>query len=153
MASESARVAAYADLVTALLDIRPNLASAQFDAELSAAQAVGGIDEDTARRLRWWQRESVREVVDHAQSVLPPTLIALSGSFENASLAANPTDTYQAMPVDTSEPLTTYEDESAGHTELGIETSADESDDELPPPADLGARRLLVAGLTPLRQP
>lgn len=153
MASENARLAAYADLVAALLDIRPNLASAQFDAEISAAQVDGRIDDDTARRLRWWQRESVREVVDHAQAVLPTTLIALADSFDSALLAANPVDTYTAMPLDASEPLTMPDGPLGVPAESVTQASETEIDEDLPPPADLGARRLLVAGLTPLRQP
>ena len=58
------REAAYADLVTGLVDARVDVASERFDAELEAAEASGRLDPATARLLRWWQRESVRAVTD-----------------------------------------------------------------------------------------
>ena len=74
MTGPADRSSAYAELVSGLLEARHDAASARFDAEVAAAEADGRIDERTARVLRWWQRESVRAVVEHARSVIPPAL-------------------------------------------------------------------------------
>ena len=74
----------YADLVAGLLDARDDPASDRFDDELAAAVARGDLTEDTARRLRFWQRASVRALSDHTRSVLPVVLAALSGSRDDA---------------------------------------------------------------------
>src|SRR6476620_4658093 len=79
------RSSAYAELVSGLLEARHDAASGRFDAEGAAAEADGRIDERTARVLRWWQRESVRAVVEHARSVIPPALGALDEADEEAS--------------------------------------------------------------------
>src|SRR3954470_19495913 len=76
------RSSAYAELVSGLLEARHDAASGRFDAEIAAAEADGRIDERTARVLRWWQRESVRAVVEHARSVIPPALGALDEADE-----------------------------------------------------------------------
>ncbi len=68
------RTAAYTDLVAGVLAVRTDHASARFDLELARAEAAGTIDADTARTLRWWQRESVRAVADHVTRVLPEVL-------------------------------------------------------------------------------
>jgi hypothetical protein len=131
--SEAARNLAYAELVAGLLDVRDTAAEAEFDATLAAAEAAGRIDSQTARALRWWQRETVRNVVSHAQVVLPPTLLALEQSLrESHQRVESPPDVTVDDPDD------------------AVEEPADE-----PPrqPTDLMARRLLVAGLTPLRDP
>lgn len=70
----------YADLVDGLLDARDDPASARFDAELDAAVAAGEISAATARRLRFWQRASVRALADHTRAVLPTCLSALEAS-------------------------------------------------------------------------
>ncbi len=49
-------------------------ASEQFDAVLAAA----GVDSDTARALRFWQRESVANVKHYAAQALPAVLNALT---------------------------------------------------------------------------
>lgn len=134
MGSDSARYSAYADLVAGLLDARDQTAEARFDQELADAEASGRIDPDTARILRWWQRETQRALVAHAETVLPPTLLALERSSLQArdrldsGVADSPTEEPR---VDIDQPL----------------------DDEPKQPTDLTARRLLVAGLTPLRDP
>jgi hypothetical protein len=68
----------YTALVAALLGVRTDYASRRFDAEVTAALAANRIDVATARTLRWWQRESVREVEGYAGSVLPTVLAARS---------------------------------------------------------------------------
>jgi hypothetical protein len=82
-----AREAAFAELVAGLIDARVDLASARFDSELAAAEASGRLDPETARLLRWWQRESVRSVTDHARSVVPVALSALERSAVEAQEA------------------------------------------------------------------
>ena len=60
MATRRSREAALADLVAGLLDARMDPATERFDAELAAAEDDGRIDPQTARVLRWWQREAQR---------------------------------------------------------------------------------------------
>src|SRR3954452_1358062 len=72
--------AAYADLVAAVADARPDPATERFDAEIASAVAGGRIDQQFARTLRWWQRESIRGVRDHLVEVLPPLLESLDAS-------------------------------------------------------------------------
>jgi hypothetical protein len=80
MTTDGARHVAYADLVGGLLDARVDPATEHFDAELSAALAAGTVTAETARTLRYWQRASVRGLVEHARNVLPPALSALEAA-------------------------------------------------------------------------
>lgn len=80
MTTEGARHVAYSDLVGGLLDARVDPATEHFDAELSAAIAAGTVTADAARTLRFWQRASVRGLVEHARNVLPPALSALEAA-------------------------------------------------------------------------
>ena len=77
MTTEGARHVAYSDLVGGLLDARLDPATERFDEELTAAIAAGTLTADTARTLRFWQRASIRGLVEHARNVLPPALAAL----------------------------------------------------------------------------
>ncbi|TAK70782.1 MAG: hypothetical protein EPO13_02710 [Actinomycetota bacterium] len=81
----------YADLVLAVLDARQDAASARFDAVLAEAEAAGRVDATTARHLRWWQRASVRAVVEHAAATLPGTLTALDAADIEADGSAEQT--------------------------------------------------------------
>lgn len=103
MTGPADRSSAYAELVSGLLEARHDAASARFDAEVAAAEADGRIDERTARVLRWWQRESVRAVVEHARSVIPPALGALAAADEEASRQND--DAAQAWERATARPL------------------------------------------------
>jgi hypothetical protein len=80
MTTDGARHVAYADLVGGLLDARVDPATEHFDAELSAALAAGTVTPEAARTLRFWQRASVRGLVEHARAVLPPALSALEAA-------------------------------------------------------------------------
>ena len=81
----AAAAAAYGDLVSGLLDGREDLATARFDLALAEAVASGEVSAETARVLRFWQRAAVREVVVHAESVLPPALAGLDQSRVDAA--------------------------------------------------------------------
>jgi hypothetical protein len=131
--SDSTRLTAYAEMVAGLLDTHDPGAAERFDEVLADAEASGLIDSDTARALRWWQRESLRGLVAHAQTVLPQTLLAIERAHHEARDRLEPTEWPAVRSPDAE--------------------VADEIDDEPVPPADLTARRLLVAGLTPLRDP
>jgi hypothetical protein len=72
--------AAYAEIVSALADARPDPATERFDAEVDAAVDAGRLDVHLARTLRWWQRESVRGVRDHLVDVVPSVLATLDES-------------------------------------------------------------------------
>ena len=80
------------DLVGGLIDARADPATARFDAELAGAVTAGRLSEETANRLRFWQRASVRAVADHARTVLPVALGALEAArreaHEDAEVAA-----------------------------------------------------------------
>jgi hypothetical protein len=136
LSTEAGRLAAYADLVAALLDLSDPTPSATFDDALDAAVTDGSLTPDQARRLRWLQRESVRRLVDHARTVLPSTLVALEGEL-TGGVAELP-------------------DRSAAHRDdPAIAPATDgpevtDGPDGPAPPVDLHSRRLLVAGLRPL---
>jgi hypothetical protein len=83
IASRSAYTA-LTDIVLALLDARPSAAQERFDSELAAAVTAGKLDGDTARTLRWWQRESDRGVRDYLAAVLP----GVFGTLESATADA-----------------------------------------------------------------
>ncbi len=172
------RSSAYAELVSGLLEARHDAASGRFDAEVAAAEADGRIDERTARVLRWWQRESVRAVVEHARSVIPPALGALDEADEEASRQNDdaaqaweratarplpqlglqvltlpeqpPADQEPAdLPVLTTEHLLQPIDEAASAAPNAAAWAIPAAR-EAELPSDEPARRLLVAGLNPV---
>jgi hypothetical protein len=130
------RQAAYADLVAAVLDLRTPDATRRFDQALADAVTAEAISPALARELRMLQRDAERALVDHAASVLPAALVAL----DQREAAEDPTTERLDHPV-VSEQL---EPDSAA------EPLTDPPPD---PPADLTARRLLVAGLRPISDP
>jgi hypothetical protein len=173
------RSAAYAELVGGLLEARHDAASARFDAEIAAAEADGRIDERTARVLRWWQRESVRAVVEHARAVIPPALGAID--VADAEATRQNDDAAQAWERATSRALPILglhagllEDivlpsperaEKAAEEYVAAPDGVDEPVDDSPaadlpwvipaargaaPVPEDGPRRLIVAGLNPL---
>jgi hypothetical protein len=144
VSTDASRLSAYADLVAAVLDLRSSAAREAFDEALAKARASGEIADDLARQLRWLQRQSERALVEHAESVLPPALVALDQSATDA----------QAAPADH---LPTARPASPPPTtpDSATDEPADELPDELPddePAAvvNLQSRRLLVAGLRPI---
>ena len=164
MATRQSREAAYAELVAGLLDVRVDAATDRFDAELAAAEDEGRVDPQTAKVLRWWQRETLRALVEHARTVVPPTLLALEESAEGVdrdvevssqSWARAAGDDLTGRPV----PRVAAGSAAAVEQAADVEPPADEAaepTDVPPPPADLAEhrRRLLVAGLTRVpRQP
>lgn len=171
MTSKRSREAAYADLVAGLLDARTDPATDRFDAELAAAEDDGRVDAQTAKVLRWWQRESLRALVEHARVVMPPTLLSLEQAAAGADreteasarswaratgdqsvlgepaeppAAAEPAGS--AAPADTSEPASTGGATEAAEAsgDSGTDEAAAQAtgtDDTLPPPADLSEHR------------
>jgi hypothetical protein len=158
------RSTAYAELVSGLLEARHDSASARFDVEVAAAEADGRIDERTARVLRWWQRESVRAVVEHARSVIPPALGAIDEADEQATRQND--DAAQALQRATTPPMPVLgllagvrEDVAMEKAERAEQPEHHERDDEpwsvsfaipaarRPTADDNGPRRLIVAGL------
>lgn len=79
----------YSDLVAGLVDARHDAATDRFDAEVAAAVEAGTITAETAHRLRFWQRASVRSLADHAKTVIPTALAALDASRRDAVETAN----------------------------------------------------------------
>jgi hypothetical protein len=120
------RQAAFADLVSALLDLRSPEPTRSFDQAVTDAIQRGELTDALGRQLKWLQRESVRGVVEHAAQVLPAILMALEGA--DLSVPESPAQTPATDPP--------------------------EVDAEVPAsPVDLTARRLLVAGLRPIDDP
>jgi hypothetical protein len=136
------REKAHADVVGGLLDARNDLATERFDAELAAAEAGGRVDPQTARVLKWWQRESMRALVEHARTVVPPALTALEDA---ASEAERGVQTAARSWGRASGDL---------DGELDARPAQVAADGTFVPPADLSAhrRRLLIAGLTTVRK-
>jgi hypothetical protein len=180
MASRRSREVAYADLVAGLLDVRTDPATERFDAELAAAEDAGRIDPQTAKVLRWWQRETLRAVVEHAQAVFPPTLLALeqSATWADREVDVSSRSWARASGDDPDAPARSFSRRvpatvGTPYRAAGIEDDADvvaddydETDETdgtnetepatvspLPPPTDLSEhrRKLLVAGLTRVR--
>ena len=150
MASRRSRESAYADLVAGLLDVRADPATDRFDAELAAAEEDGRIDPQTAKVLRWWQREALRALVDHARTVVPPTMLAIE---QAAGAAGDDLGARTASPT-RGEPTggTTTTTHLAGGPVAAPSRPPAPAEQERPvtPPTDLAEhrRRLLVAGLT-----
>jgi hypothetical protein len=141
----SAREAAYSDLVAAVLDLRSPTNTIAFDQTLADAVAADQLGEDLARQLRWLQRQSVRDVVDQAASVLPAALVAMEKAG-HAPVPALP-DEEAARSAEPGQP--------AKHAGAVATASVTDEDDEAESvaPTDLTARRLLVAGLRPIHDP
>ena len=140
MSTDASRMSAYADLVAAVLDLRSSATRESFDEALAQARDSGAIADDLARQLRWLQRQSERALVEHAESVLPPALVALDQSAAGAH--ATPADLLSAKrPVS---PPTT------GSEAATDEPSDELADDEPAAVVNLQSRRLLVAGLRPI---
>ncbi len=100
MTTGGAREQAYANLVSALLDARDDPATARFDEELARGVDAGMVSADAARALRFWQRATLKALVDHARSVLPPALTALDASRAGAhdvvgAVGGSPGDPHQ----------------------------------------------------------
>ena len=138
---EPARSAAYADLVSAVLDLRNPASTQDFDAAIAAAVADGRLAEPLARELRWLQRQSLRAVVEHAAQVLPATLVALEAGAPQAASPRRAAEEF-AAPGDEAEPQPDPNQQAQA-----------ESAEPSPAPVDLTARRLLVAGLRPIEDP
>ena len=78
---------AFSQLIDALVALRPTPANDSFDLAVAAAEASGRLDVQRARELRWWQRQSVRELLDHITAVLPELLDNLEVA-ERAAISA-----------------------------------------------------------------
>ena len=132
-----------------LLDLRSDPATERFDAELAAAEDDGRIDSQTAKVLRWWQRESLRTMVEHASAVVPPTMLALEAAAGGSQREVESSAQSWARAAGDD---STRDSGTRTAAENRPESGAD-TDDEVPPPTDLSEhrRRLLVAGLTRVR--
>jgi hypothetical protein len=154
----------YADLVGGLLDAREDPAVVRFDAELAAAVTRGEVSPEAAKRLRAWQRASVRGVADHVRAVLPTVLAALesaradalaqvvelAAAFDDAGTSSDPAGDAPAplIPAQTAPA-------DAGHSDHGGDTPEPASSLPRGGPSSLGAAqsRLMVADLVPSRSP
>jgi hypothetical protein len=146
LSTEAGRLAAYADLVAALLDLSDPAPSATFDGALDAAVADGSLTPEQARRLRWLQRESVRRLVDHARTVLPSTLVALESELTGGVAEVSDPAAADVGAATTVPTAATATDGPDGPDD----PEGSDGPEEPVPPVDLHSRRLLVAGLRPL---
>lgn len=142
----SARQAALTDLIGGVLESRRDTAGARFDAELDALQAQGEVSAEAARLLRYWQRASVRAVVEHARLVLPPTLAALAEADEEAE---------RTVEDDSQSWSRTLAESAADSAETGgppmprpTRTAGNPAGSRSPTSLEEHRRRLLIAGLT-----
>lgn len=164
----------YADLVGGLLDAREDPAVVRFDAELAAAVTRGEVSPETAKRLRAWQRASVRGVADHVRAVLPTVLAALesaradalaqvvdlAAAFDDAGTSSDPAGDVPGAsgPARTSEviPSPAIPTQTApADADHGGDTPEPASGPPRGGPSSLGAAqsRLMVADLVPSRSP
>jgi len=122
----------YAELVSGLLGARTDPATDRFDEELDRAVAGGEVTAAVARRLRFWQRASLRALTDHTRTVLPVTLGALEASRRDAESYIEGIEGIESI-------------EGAAGTDTPVQASTI----TLPEPISLegSASRLLVAGL------
>lgn len=154
---------AYADLVAGVLDARSDAATQAFDAEIAVAESEGRIDARTARALRWWQRESLRSLVEHSRTALPPALAALGQAQADAARGtADAAESWARAVGDTTAPPPPGPDLRrpappapsvvASAAEAAEAPRSSLSDVTLAAPPDLRERRrrLIVAGLSPL---
>lgn len=137
----------YAELVSGLLGARTDSATERFDEELDRAVAGGEVSAAAARRLRFWQRASLRALTDHTRTVLPITLGALEASRRDAQSYLDGVDGFGAP--EGLDPPEGLEDAPAA------DTPAPPSTITLPEPISLegSASRLLVAGLVTTTAP
>jgi hypothetical protein len=158
-ADASGRAAAYAELVSALLDLRRSAPTQAFDRVLGQAVTDGHLTEELARQLKWLQRQSLHELVAHAEHVLPATLVALEGTQEGGADLASPDEELQpdtpelpaADPPPPASPFETAPPPAPAPTAPVADWAA--APTEPTPPIDLTSRRLLVAGLRPIAHP
>jgi hypothetical protein len=146
MTTDGARHVAYADLVGGLLDARVDPATEHFDAELSAAIAAGTVTAEAARTLRFWQRASVRGLVEHARNVLPPALTALEAAGEESKETVKAEQqSWTEATGGTAKDLTKQADPTAPAETPSAERSINLTDHR--------RSRLIVAGLMPSLAP
>jgi hypothetical protein len=145
--------AAYAELILTLVDARADPATTRFDHELAQAVAEGQLDQETARTLRWWQRESVRGVRDHLADVLPPLLDALETSAARSTTTMQSSEEMWRTTLSGTAP--TSAPTSAPATDASAERATQSAHDETSRPHALNSpidltdrrRRMVVAGL------
>jgi hypothetical protein len=145
--------AAYAELILTLVDARSDPATTRFDYELAEAVDGGRIDEQTARALRWWQRESVRGVRDHLADVLPPLLDALeSSAARSATTFQSSAELWRAAFIEAN---AAPHDDAAPEPTSAADRATQSAHEEISRPAVLNLpidltdrrRRMVVAGL------
>lgn len=109
----------YADLVGGLLDSRDDPATERFDAELARAVDRGELDPDLARRLKFWQRASLRALTDHTRTVLPTVLGVLAAARRDAHRDADELGATlaEAQPESAAPPVTEPAPEPAAQSE------------------------------------
>jgi hypothetical protein len=131
--------------VAGLLEARRDVAGARFDTELSALERAGAVTPEAARLLRYWQRASVRAVVDHARLVLPPALTALDEADDEAQRSAEDDAEAWHRAAEAAEEAATAPSGAAGRGAPGASGTPASGQ---PTSLEDHRRRLLVAGLT-----
>ncbi|HEU4912978.1 MAG TPA: hypothetical protein VFV76_13875 [Actinomycetes bacterium] len=125
----------YADLVGGLLDSRDDPATERFDAELARAVDRGELDPDLARRLRFWQRSSLRALTDHTRTVLPTVLGVLAAARRDAHRDADELGaTLAEAQPESAAPTAASEPAAPPVTEPGPEPAAKPTPEPTPAP-------------------
>ena len=123
---------AFSQLIDALVALRPTPANDSFDLAVAAAEASGRLDVQRARELRWWQRQSVRELLDHITAVLPELLDNLEVAERAAiSAAAESAAAWQAA-TGASHPGTSHTGSAA---DQAVDQAASATDSASAPPS------------------
>jgi hypothetical protein len=162
--SSGGRTAAYAELIAAVLDLRSSMPTRTFDQTITQAVADGRLTAELGRELRWLQRQSLRELVDHAERVLPATIVALEDALGPEQQPQAPLDdsTEPVAPSDVAEtvepvappapPEVSAEPNPPAAPYERVRDAERPPDDAASPTVDLTARRLLVAGLRTIEE-
>ena len=125
---------AFSQLIDALVALRPTPANDSFDLAVAAAEASGRLDVQRARELRWWQRQSVRELLDHITAVLPELLDNLEVAERAAiSAAAESAAAWQAA-TGASHPGTSHTGSAA---DQAVDQAASATDSASAPPSQV----------------
>lgn len=130
-----------ADLVSALLAARDDPATRAFDDALARAERSGRLDAATARELRFWQRQGIEALAEHAARVVPAALAARRASDAAAREGA-------------AEAALSWTQATALRSEAADEDAPPpEGPDHEAMPTGASAPRLIVSGLTVVPDP
>jgi hypothetical protein len=86
---QTQRASAYADILTGLRDLTDTTALVQFDATLDELVAAGRLSAEDAGRLRYWQREGLRNQADQLITTATTALAGIDAARDEARHATD----------------------------------------------------------------